>query len=150
MSANADVLQTSERAGSGPQQTVPPLVGVFRENGEWKPQNFAREQIRGLVRRVFCASGLGSVRQVVFSAASPNTDAANICDLVGQVLALETRADVAIVGREHRAGNTAQGPFRHVPSAGIKSRSFQTAINVWRVPRWFGPKVQLRISMAST
>jgi hypothetical protein len=38
------------------------------EVGGWNPEDFAREQIRGLVRQVFFSNVERPVRQVVFSA----------------------------------------------------------------------------------
>lgn len=64
----------------------------------WNPQGFAREQIRGLVRRLFRTAQPRPLRQVVFSAIDPQTDAAEICRSVGEVLALETAKDVAVAG----------------------------------------------------
>jgi hypothetical protein len=129
MSANAGVLQRSERIGSRMREAGLPQVGVVRETNDWNPEVFAREQIRGLVQRVFFTGGSQVVRQVVFSAVGSNTDVANICDQVGQALALETRAHVAIVEREHRAGEIA-----HRRNGAIKSWSMQVAVNLWRVP----------------
>jgi hypothetical protein len=124
MNANADVLQRSELIGSRTREAALTQVGVVRETNEWNPEDFAREQIRGLVQRVFFMGGSQAVRQVVFSAVGSNTGVANICDHVGQALALETRAHVAIVGREHRAWG----------KGAIKSWSTQAAVNLWRVP----------------
>jgi|HubBroStandDraft_4_1064222.scaffolds.fasta_scaffold249790_1 hypothetical protein len=124
MNANADVLQRSELIGSRTREVALTQVGVVRETNEWNPEDFAREQIRGLVQRVFFMGGSQTVRQVVFSAVGSNTGVANICDHVGQALALETRAHVAIVGREHRAWG----------KGAIKSWSTQAAVNLWRVP----------------
>ncbi|MGB8947835.1 MAG: hypothetical protein WCC05_02395, partial [Candidatus Sulfotelmatobacter sp.] len=76
---------------------------VFREPEVWNPEDFAREQIRGLVQRVFFASGGRPVTQVVFSGAEPHTDVSGLCDQVGQALALETSAHIAVVGRETTA-----------------------------------------------
>jgi hypothetical protein len=132
MSANADVLQRSELIGSCAPETA--LLQVVRQTNDWNPEDFAREQIRGLVRRVFFASGAQPVRQVVFSAVGPNTDVANICDQVGQALALETHAHIAIVAREHPPGEKVQAHLQYAGSAGIKSWSTQTAINLWRIP----------------
>jgi hypothetical protein len=133
MSANADVLGRSEVLGTV-QETALPLVRVVREKNAWNPESFAREQIRGLVQRVFFASGSRPVRQVVFSAVGSKTDVANICDQVGQALALETRADIAIVSSEHLAGEAVQSHPRCEGGAAIKTRSTQMAINLWRVP----------------
>jgi hypothetical protein len=132
MSANADVLR-SELIGSAGQETGLPQVEIFCEPSDWNPKDFAREQIRGLVQRVFFGGGR-PVKQVVFSAAGPGPDVANICDQVGQALALETDADIAIVEREQRAGGMEQADPRYVGA--IKSWSSQTAINLWRVPEF--------------
>jgi hypothetical protein len=129
-----EVLQASELVGARARETAVPRVEFDRETKEWNPEDFAREQIRGLVQRVFFASGSRPVRQVVFSAVEPNTDVADICTQVGQALALETRAHVAIVGREKRVEETAQAHLQPIGGTGIKTWSTQTAINLWRVP----------------
>jgi hypothetical protein len=134
MSANADVLQRSELIGSPGQETELPQVGVSYETNDWNPEDFAREQIRGLVQRVFFASGGQAVKQVVFSAAEPHTDVANICNQVGRALALETSFHIAIVGREHRPAEMVRAHPRYAGRAAIKSWSTQTAINLWCVP----------------
>jgi len=134
MSANADVLQRTELIGSRAQETALPEVGVVCDTGDWSPQAFAREQIRGLVQRVFFASGSRPVRQVVFSAVGPNTDVANICDQVGRALALETRAHIAIVSRELLTGQAVRAHPWRAGSAAIKTWSTQMAINLWHVP----------------
>jgi hypothetical protein len=133
MSANAEVLQGSTVIGSM-QETVAPQVLPLARVKDWNPKDFAREQIRGLVRRVFFAGGERPVRQVVFSAAEPHIDVASICAQVAQALALETRAHVAIADRGRWIAHTAD--FRaHSPGiAAIKSASIQMAINLWRVP----------------
>lgn len=134
MSANADVLRRCELIGSSAQEAEWPRFRVSCDTKDWNPEDFAREQIRGLVRRVFFASGGEPVKQVVFSAAEPNTKVADICDQVGRALALETPADVAIVGREQQVGQTYQSHSYYRTSAAIKSRTTQSAVNLWRVP----------------
>ena len=129
--------KVSELIGSPAQENA--RVEVFCETNEWNPEDFAREQIRGLVRRVFFASGGQPATQIVFSAAEPHTDVANICDQVGQALALETSAHIAIVGREPRAGEMVRDHAgcmggAAIKSSSIKSWSTQTAVNLWRVP----------------
>jgi len=64
----------------------------------WNPEDFAREQIRGLVRKVFFSNGERPVRQVVFSALDGDTDVNSICRSVGEALAVETVSNVAVVG----------------------------------------------------
>lgn len=72
-------------------RTSAPSVG-------WNPQEFAREQIRGLVRLLFQTAQSRPLRQVVFSAVDPQTNTVEICRSVGEVLALETTMDVAVAG----------------------------------------------------
>lgn len=64
----------------------------------WNPERFAREQIRGLVRRVFSPAVSPRMRQVVFSSVDSETDVRGICMQVGVGLALETLGSIAIVG----------------------------------------------------
>jgi hypothetical protein len=138
MSANVDVLRRPELIGFLPQEQ---RVAEFRascETNSWNPEIFAHEQILGLVRRVFFASGGKPVRQVVFSAAEADTDVASICDRVGQALALETRAHIAMVAREPRTEEMVREMVRahprHAGSGVIKSCSAQVGKNLWRVP----------------
>ena len=78
-----------------------PAVGADRSirlPGEWNPEGFAQEQIRGLVCQVFLSKVERQVRQVVFSAADPETDVRSLCRRVGEELALETEESIAVVG----------------------------------------------------
>jgi hypothetical protein len=134
MSANADVLQGPELLVSPAQENATPRVAVVCETNSWNPEDFGREQIRGLVRQVFFASGAQPVKQVVLSAVGSNPDLTDLCDQVGQALALETRGHIAIVGREQQGDETFQAPPLYVRNASIKSWSRQTAVNLWRVP----------------
>ena len=135
MSANADVLQGSELIGSKERETALPQTGVGCETTGFDPENFAQEQIRGLVRRVFFASGGQPMKQVVFSAAEPHTDVGIICDQVGEALAVETGADIAIVGRNPSAAAMMHVQRkRHMENVAIKSWSTKAGINLWRVP----------------
>jgi len=134
MSANPDVLRRSDLIESTAQETPLPWLGPSRETHGWNPEDFEREQIRGLVRRVFFANAGQPVKQVIFSAVDRNTDVAHICDHVGRALGLETRADIAIVGRERRAEQIARPQFHYARSGAIKTRSTRDASNLWRVP----------------
>jgi len=134
MSANADVLRGSELIGSPAQENTAPEAAVVCEANDWNPEDFGRQQIRGLVQRVFFSSGSRPVKQVVLSAVGSNLDLTNICDQVGQALALETHGHIAIVGRERRGEETVQARSGYVRNASVKSWSTQTAVNLWRVP----------------
>jgi hypothetical protein len=133
MSANADVLHDSGLIGARAQVAAQPQVVAVHETNEWNPADFAREQIRGLVQRVFFANESVPVRQVVFSAVGQQQDVECICDQVGEALALETHADVAIVGRNHRDGETVKAS-QYAGVGPIKDRSTRVATNLWRVP----------------
>jgi hypothetical protein len=133
MSANADALNAHEILGGAARQRTRPPSAVRRAN-DWDPEDFAREQIRGLVRRVFFGGEDRPVKQVIFSAAEPQTDVSRICDQVGQALALEARSDVAIVSHCAAAELVVHGLSPQAPGAPIKSFSTPLMVNLWRVP----------------
>lgn len=64
----------------------------------WNADEFAREQIRGLVRQVFFSSADRKIRQVVLSAVDPGTEVLSICRQVGEALASETTGAISVVG----------------------------------------------------
>jgi len=64
----------------------------------WNPQQFAQDQLRNLVRKVFLQGWPRPARQVVFSAASADLDIAPLCRRVGEVLAAEKTGKVSVVG----------------------------------------------------
>ncbi len=131
MSANTEVLQGSELIGSAAQVKASPRMRIVHETSGWNPEAFAREQIRTLVRRVFfnCES---PVRQVLFTAVGKNLQLASICNRIGELLALETSACVAIVTRE-AADEKRVRSLRNNRPALIKNEALQLAENLWRV-----------------
>jgi hypothetical protein len=74
-------------------------IHTVRVADEWSPEQFAHEQIRGLVRQVFFSSAAQPVRQVVFSAVDARTDVSQICRQIGEALAWETKSSVAVLSR---------------------------------------------------
>jgi hypothetical protein len=136
MSANAEVLRSSELLGSSAQETALP-VEAFRLVKDWNPEYFAREQILGLVRRVFFGGRERPVKQVVISAAEAHTDVGGICDQVGQALALETQADIAILARNSSATELVSlHGDRYQGSGSIKSVATRAGNNLWRLPEF--------------
>jgi hypothetical protein len=133
MSASVGVLQQSGTAGAVVHEVTLPVVVPCKSN-VWKPDEFAREQIRGLVRRVFFAAP-SPVRQVVFCAAESHIDVAPICDKVARALAQETSAQVALMGREEENGDFATPPVASEKRCLIKSSFNQLATNLWYVTR---------------
>ena len=125
----ADLLQTAGR-----QETRARTWDVGSAEG-WSPQNFARQQIRGLVRQIFFSSPARSVGQVVFASVEPETDVRNICRQVGDALALESAGSVAVVGEYPqvlRDTDTCQAAI----DGSMPLRQIATRLrgNVWLVP----------------
>jgi hypothetical protein len=137
MNANAEVLRGSTVIGASVRDAASPTVVAVRLASQWNPENFAREQIRGLVRRVFFANGDRAAKQVVFSAADPDLDVSSMCGQVACALAGETRTQVALVESGHEVERPQLPSTRDLPRevASIRSLATQMAINLWRVQR---------------
>jgi hypothetical protein len=131
MSASVGVLRGSEVIQTTVEELAPQPVATPATK-LWKPGEFAREQIRGLVRRVFF-SGPQPAKQVVFSAVEPHLDVAPICDQVARALALETRSQVALLGSPRSAAEDSSSVSSE--QASIKSCFNQLAVNLWYVQR---------------
>jgi protein-tyrosine kinase len=134
MSAGAEVLQTSGAIRPSPRESALPKVESIGATSHWNPDDFAREQIRGLVRRVFFGSGTPPVRQIVLSAAEPHIDVGWICEQVARALAQETQADIGLVDRDPKAGEVLHTWIHSERSVAIKSGAIRMAANLWRVP----------------
>ena len=80
-----------------PDAAATPEIRIFRPLQRWDPENFANEQIRGLVRQVFFSNARKPVRQIVISPVESQTDVQGLCRRVGHALALETTCSVAVV-----------------------------------------------------
>jgi hypothetical protein len=108
---------------------------------KWNPDDFAREQIWGLIRQVFFASLASPVRQIVLAAVEPGTDVARICRQIGEALALETSRGVAVVGRGPE-NYQALGMDRDRAGPGIEESTTpllevatQVRSNLWLLPQ---------------
>lgn len=135
MSPNANAVQAPEAIRSSTRESALPAATSECSGSEWNPEDFAREQILSLVRRVFFANSDRPARQVVFSAVERNIDVVSICDRVASVLAQQTAEHVAVVDLEHGAIEETCIRPSSPRSASIKSRSDRIAVNLWRVPR---------------
>ena len=116
-----------------------PETRTLRLVERWDPAQFAHEQIRGLVGRVFAASGTPLVRQVVFSAIDAETDVRRVCMQVAERLATETQERVAIVGGHPLAGTSprmdrAGQSSRQENKSPLRRASAQVQENIWWVP----------------
>jgi hypothetical protein len=132
MSANSDVLRTSDLIGSQAEASARRPVKVLREAAGWDADGFAWEQILCLVRRVFFGGGKQPVKQVVFSPTGTTSDVGAICERVGQALAQETTGDVAVVVRDQESTDLARFP-QEGRLASVKSSSVRIGTNLWRV-----------------
>src|SRR5579864_2461461 len=108
---------------------------------KWNPEQFAREQVRGLVRQVFFSSIARPIRQVVLSSLESETDVGNICCMVGQSLTLETNASVAVVNRTPHGtqapDTTASGMDENASEAGgtsLHAIGTRAGNNLWLIP----------------
>jgi hypothetical protein len=80
------------------QESVVSDAGDVPQASGWDPESFAREQICGLVRHLFFSNADRPLHQIVFSAVDRETDVRNICRQIGEELALQTAANVAVAG----------------------------------------------------
>ena len=134
MSAGLFVARTTE------PEVVLPAHGGLKPAERWNPEDFAREQIRGLVRKVFFSRVERPVRQVVFSPAEPETDVQNLCWRVGEALALETGESIAMVGEYSEVLQDAEAnvtdPSEHVDDRSTELRRTARRVrgNLWLVP----------------
>jgi hypothetical protein len=135
MNANVEVLLGAGVTGATVREISPPQIEDSCERNDWNPQVFAHEQIRSLVRLVFFSGEARPIKRVVFSAAELRLNVSSVCDQVARALAVETRAQVALVDCEKRsvADGDSRACFR--PANTIKSRSTQMTTNLWRVPK---------------
>ena len=107
--------------------------------GAWSPENFAREQVHGLVRQVFFSDDARPVRQVVFSAVERETEVRSLCRRVGEALARETIDSVAVLGGCGRGLQDVDQHFANEPrdSAGTMALhriATRVRSNLWLVP----------------
>jgi hypothetical protein len=123
-----------EREGSSTE------LRTIRPPRRWNPDDFAREQIHGLVRKVFFSSNR-PVRQVVFSAVDSEADVRHICRRVAETLARETVESVAVLSRRSQAFLEAQAnlgrrsePERRARLMPLHRIADRLRDNLWLVP----------------
>jgi hypothetical protein len=136
-----EALPPLEMAPTADQDLARPEGETLRQPAGWDPENFAREQIRGLVRQVFFVNAAHPVRQAVFSPLEPDTDMPDLCRRVGEALALQTSATVAVVGEYPRLlqgadTQRAKPPERAIQDGGMPLRQIAARVrgNLWLVP----------------
>lgn len=126
-----------EEVRAAVQPQVQREVRSVRQPVAWSPEDFARQQIHGLVRQVFFSTAARPVRQVVFSSVEPQTDVRSICRRVGEALARETLGSVAVLGGAAQVLQYAGRISERVTRDGVMPlQRIATRIrgNLWLVP----------------
>ena len=126
---------TGERPIAETENAVPNEVAV----PAWNEETFAKEQIRGLVRQVFCPAVSPPVQQVVFSSVDGETDIRSLCSWVGEVLAQEKLAEIAVADESEfcRVGDSAlrdSGCCARQRTTPIRRLAVRVHKNVWSFP----------------
>jgi hypothetical protein len=142
MSARHEVM--SEELFESPEatRTAETISETANSQTGWNLENFAREQIQGLVRKVFLSKAAPPVRQVVFSAVEAETDVRSVCRRVGEALAAETAERVAVMGGFPRLLQDAEVPQAQLAEDETRAASIpplrriaaRVRGNLWLVP----------------
>jgi hypothetical protein len=142
VSATLSILRgvaVKEDAGEGEVVRAAPFRN--RET-TWDAADFAREQIRGLVRKVFFPGWPQPARQVVFSAADPEIDVTGLCMRTAHALAAENAGRVCLVEADFHSRALEQSYGRTSTDGGdcsgtagaMRKSSPQISDNLWLVP----------------
>jgi hypothetical protein len=136
---SAVLFRSPDTARTVARERLRPEVKSTEHSRRWSPENFAQEQIRGLVRHVFFSNAQPPLRQIVLSAVEAETDVRRICRQMGEVLARETTGSVAVVGEDLRTlehANLEAIVEDETKFAGSPLRRIATRLrnNLWLVP----------------
>jgi hypothetical protein len=131
MSANANVLGRTELLRAPSLKVTQRKIESTGSGLAWNTEDYGREQIRGLVRRVFLSPSGRTCHHVVFSPAEPGIDVTGICAQVALSLSLETPSHIALLETHAAAKESTES--RAVKNSSIKSCSEQINANLWRV-----------------
>lgn len=156
---NPTILQSSEAQEANAQVEAVPVAAAAgseatgaefsapREGRIWSADGFAREQLRGLVQQIFFSGAARAVRQVVISGADSRTDVSGICRQVGEILALETSANVVVAAGDLSC--LAEGD-EHLPDSPKRDPlARRVRSNLWLSPGMCGRQVK-REMLSST
>jgi hypothetical protein len=111
-------------------------IAVVRRRPRWDAEEFAKLQIRSLVRQVFFGDNQKPVQQVVISAIERETEVPSICCQVADALGRETSARVAVAGSSTSLQGLDLIPDAPNRSDTVPLQRFATRLsaNVWRLP----------------
>ncbi len=136
---SAVLFRSPDTARTAARERLRPDVKSTGHSRRWSPENFAQEQIRGLVRHVFFSNAEPPLRQIVLNAVEAETDVRRICKQMGEVLSQETTGTIAVVGEDlgilqdaNRDATTEVGPgITGKPLSHIATR---LRSNLWLLP----------------
>lgn len=142
MSARPEVMSEELFESSDATRTTEVLAEEASSRAGWNLENFAREQIQGLVRKIFLSNAAAPVRQVVFSAVEAETDVRSLCRRVGEALAEETEERVAVMGgfprllrdAETQEAQLAEDEIRPASIPPLRRIAARVRGNLWLVP----------------
>jgi hypothetical protein len=136
-----DAVRSPDLVNAAETTTGRRLGAARPQVGTWNPDNFARQQIWGLVRQVFFASVTRPVKQIVVTGVEPATDLSSICRQIGEALALETTKGVVVVvgrGIQNRQGTERKERTRpgiEGSATPLRQVAAQARSNLWMLPQ---------------
>lgn len=142
---NLDILP-SPHAGERktPVESGPGADGAeseaAREGWMWNLDAFGREQLRGLVQRIFFSGATHPVRQVVISPAESRTEVSGICRQVGEILSRETSANVVIAAGDLSCLSANDAQLPDIPKRDPLATRVRS--NLWLTPGLRGKHVR--------
>jgi len=104
----------------------------------WSEQDFAEEQLRNLVRRLFSPGWPTPMCQVVFCPVEPEAHVLAICTKLARTLAAQTTGTVCVVNAAEsssgKAGSCTAG-YRNHRLGDLRDLSWQLSDRIWVMPR---------------
>ncbi len=105
------------------------------------PRRFAEEQMRALVRQVFCPGWPRPARQIVISGVDDDGDVATICMQAGHALSEQVEASIGIVEvnlhdaeiEEYLDRGDKENSRTHNAYGSIRANAHQVSTNLWHV-----------------
>ena len=142
MTASLSILRQPMSGQPATESATSATAVIQTHEGAWNPHEFADQQMRALIRRLFSPGWPRPARQVVFCAAESGINIDFLCRRTAELLASESCGRVGLVRTcfqtdkfQHSPGGTANhgGPSLPTPAT-VRMSSRQLAANIWLVP----------------
>jgi len=129
------IFEAPQPFGVPPPEAPPSQVSTPLSD----PRRFAEEQMRHLVRQVFCPGWPRPAKQVVIAGVDDDVDISSICLQAGQALSAQVEASICVAElnlhdaeveefRERRSGESESQPF-----GSLRGLAHQVSTNLWHV-----------------